>query len=329
LKEDVSLQTKARKAVMTSEREVWQKVGGEWRPLYGGIETSGLSIEYHRFSSPREVAWHESFHPETLEVCLNLEGRGVLENLSGTRVLMPRMVAFYIPDTEGLRATRQAGEEHCFLTVEITRAYLQELLGTDSRLQPWLENFLSDEASSKVSAELEPMPPALQRTFDEWLHPPVAKPAQDCWFRARVLDLAALFFFAPEEDAELFCSRQKKVARERMEKVKQALEADPAEPPRVEEIARQIGCSASYLSRIFAAEAGMTIPQYLRQLRLEKAAGLLRAGTHNVTEAAFEVGYNSLSHFSKAFWEMYGCCPGLYPQGMAVFHAGRGARTHK
>jgi len=51
----------------------------------------------------------------------------------------------------------------------------------------------------------------------------------------------------------------------------------------------------------------------LRQLRLERAAELLRTGQCNVTEAAFEVGYNSLSHFTLAFRETFGCCPGLYP----------------
>jgi len=51
----------------------------------------------------------------------------------------------------------------------------------------------------------------------------------------------------------------------------------------------------------------------MRQLRMEQAAKLLRAGGHNVTEVALEVGYNSLSHFSAAFHEAFGCCPGLYP----------------
>ena len=46
---------------------------------------------------------------------------------------------------------------------------------------------------------------------------------------------------------------------------------------------------------------------------MERAAELLEAGRHNVTEAALEVGYNSLSHFSAAFHETFGCCPGLYP----------------
>ena len=77
-------------------------------------------------------------------------------------------------------------------------------------------------------------------------------------------------------------------------------------------LAEQVGCGTFHLSRMFSQQVGQTVPQYLRQLRLEKAAQLLREGRHNVTEAATAVGYSSLSHFSKAFWETYGCCPGLY-----------------
>ena len=58
---------------------------------------------------------------------------------------------------------------------------------------------------------------------------------------------------------------------------------------------------------------GETIADHVRRLRLERAAELLRSGKFNVTEAALEVGYNSLSHFSQAFHEAFGCCPGLYP----------------
>ena len=33
----------------------------------------------------------------------------------------------------------------------------------------------------------------------------------------------------------------------------------------------------------------------------------------NVSEAALEVGYSSLSHFTITFRETFACCPGLYP----------------
>jgi AraC-like DNA-binding protein len=81
----------------------------------------------------------------------------------------------------------------------------------------------------------------------------------------------------------------------------------------LQDIGREVGCSPFYLSRTFSKEKGQTIPQFIRQIRLERAAALLRLGEHNVTEVALEVGYSSLSHFSQAFHQLFGCCPGLYP----------------
>ena len=67
-----------------------------------------------------------------------------------------------------------------------------------------------------------------------------------------------------------------------------------------------MGCSQFYLRRIFAQEMGKSITAYLRDLRLERAALLLRTGDCNVTEAALEVGYSNLSQFMVAFRELFG-----------------------
>ena len=101
--------------------------------------------------------------------------------------------------------------------------------------------------------------------------------------------------------------------RERAQKVLAILKENLADPPGLEELGRRVGCSHFYLSRIFTQEAGKTISVALRDLRMERAASLLREGRMNVTQAALEVGYSSLSHFSAAFHEVIGCCPGLYP----------------
>jgi AraC-like DNA-binding protein len=127
----------------------------------------------------------------------------------------------------------------------------------------------------------------------------------------------AHFLFTPK-DPELFCMRQKRVARDRVARTKELLARDLAQPPTLEMLGREVGCSPFYLSRSFSREVGLTIPQYLRKLRMERAAELLRMGRHNVTEAATEVGYSSLSHFSKAFCETIGCCPVLYPMAKNV-----------
>jgi AraC-like DNA-binding protein len=92
------------------------------------------------------------------------------------------------------------------------------------------------------------------------------------------------------------------------------LERDPENPPSLEMLAQDVECSPFHLSRIFTEAHGMSIPRFVRTRRIEKAAELLRSGKMNLTEAAFAVGYASLSAFNRAFVEQMGCCPGLYPR---------------
>ena len=123
----------------------------------------------------------------------------------------------------------------------------------------------------------------------------------------------AEFFFERRGPDELFCDRQKRLARERVDRAVALLRKNLVEPLSLDEVGREVGCSPFHLSRTFSREMGMSIPQYLRKLRMERAAELLQSGKYNVTEAALEVGYSSLSHFSQAFCQTMGCCPGLYP----------------
>ncbi len=164
---------------------------------------------------------------------------------------------------------------------------------------------------------LGPMSSDQHQVVASLLRPPVSKAAQSLWYQSKALELMSHFLFTPK-DPELFCMRQKRVARDRVERTKELLARDLAKPPTLEMLGREVGCSPFYLSRSFSREVGLTIPQYLRKLRMERAAELLRSGRYNVTEAATEVGYASLSHFSKAFCETIGCCPVLYPMAKNV-----------
>jgi AraC-like DNA-binding protein len=156
------------------------------------------------------------------------------------------------------------------------------------------------------------MDATLVQIVESLRHCPVFKPAQAMWFRCKALELAARTFFRPPE-GELFCTRQQRAACERAARVREILSGRLADPPSLEELGRLVGCSPFHLSRQFSETTSLTIQQFIRQLRLERAAELLQSGRCNVTEAALEVGYNSLSHFTVAFRETFGCCPGLYP----------------
>jgi CheY-like chemotaxis protein len=76
-----------------------------------------------------------------------------------------------------------------------------------------------------------------------------------------------------------------------------------------EALARAVGLHYRQFARRLQAEHGTTPSRFLRTLRVERAAGLLRDGAGSVTEVAYAVGFNSLSYFNRAFRERYDVAP--------------------
>ncbi|MBK7629955.1 MAG: response regulator [Ignavibacteriales bacterium] len=76
-----------------------------------------------------------------------------------------------------------------------------------------------------------------------------------------------------------------------------------------EEFAKQIFLSRSQLHRKIQSISGQSTGEFIRAIRLKKAAGLILEKTFSVTQIAFEVGFNSPSHFTKAFKQMFECLP--------------------
>jgi AraC-like DNA-binding protein len=296
-----------------TEAEAWSGVGAGWRPLFGNFRKLGFSFEWHDFRCAKELDWSRSFHPGSVELCLNLTGSGTLDDGERRVELGPRMLAFYRQGKPPLTATRHAGEAHQFITVEFSPEFLQTHLQPEQdNLHPLVRAVVCREAKRSQVAEADRLNTAMSQLVDSLRHPPVFARAQAVWFQCKAVELAAhLFFHSP--NGELFCTRQQRAARERVERARALLRERLSDPPPLEELGRLVGCSPFYLSRLFSQEVGLTIQQYIRQIRMERAAELLRSGKCNVTEAALEVGYNSLSHFSVTFHQTFGCCPGLYP----------------
>lgn len=305
-----------------AEAPAWKSVGPGWLPLFGNFRDLGFSFEWHDFQARETFDWAKSFHPGGVELCLNLAGKAAVSDGKQTSELNAQTLAFYHQGNPPLVATRQAKEHHQFITVEYSPEFLRKHF-TDKAdsLHPLLRDTVRGEASRSAVARAERMNTALLSVVESLRHPPVFAPAQAIWFQSKAAELAAQLFFCPPE-GELFCTRAQRAARERVDRVRAILKEQLSSPPSLEDLGKLVGCSPFYLSRLFSQEAGMTIQQYVRQIRMERAAELLRTGKCNVTEAAFEVGYNSLSHFSTAFHATFGCCPGLYPLKTPTQEAG-------
>jgi AraC-like DNA-binding protein len=303
--------------ISEARQEHWRNLSHGWRPLHGDFERHGLSVEWHDFRAEQPLDWGETFRANSVEFCLNMAGRGAV-GLGVQSDYLSGSAGYYAVSDEPLPATRRAKERHQFVTLEFSRAHLQkQLADSEADLEPEVRRAVFPEKNGNVVSVPRTMTAEQRNVVGTLLQPPVPKAAQALWYQSKAIELMAHFLFTPK-DPELFCMRQKRVARDRVERTKELLARDLANPPTLEALGQEVGCSPFHLSRIFSREVGLTIPQFLRNVRMERAAELLRTGRYNVTEAATEVGYASLSHFSKAFCETIGCCPALYPMAKHV-----------
>ena len=80
----------------------------------------------------------------------------------------------------------------------------------------------------------------------------------------------------------------------------------------VRELASSLNLSSSQTLRKVKAATGKSVSQYIRELRLDKAAKLLNNTDFSAAEIAYKVGFNSASYFNKTFSKYFGVTPGEY-----------------
>lgn len=89
----------------------------------------------------------------------------------------------------------------------------------------------------------------------------------------------------------------------------QYIRRDFAKPIRVETLAQQAAMSVSAFHRHFKAVTALSPLQYQKRVRLLQARTLLVANAKSVTRAAFEVGYESATQFSRDYARVFGLPP--------------------
>jgi AraC family transcriptional regulator len=82
-----------------------------------------------------------------------------------------------------------------------------------------------------------------------------------------------------------------------------------AQPLAIDDLARTARMSRYHFSRRFRAATGRSPYQYVQEVRVARAAELLRRGRAGVTEVAFAVGFSDPSRFARAFRARFGATP--------------------
>jgi DNA-binding response OmpR family regulator len=80
----------------------------------------------------------------------------------------------------------------------------------------------------------------------------------------------------------------------------------------IEELSKEVGYSQVQFYRKIKALSDQSPSQFLRTIRLKRAAAMLQQKSDTISQIAYGVGFNNLSYFNKCFKEEFGMTPGQY-----------------
>jgi AraC-like DNA-binding protein len=147
---------------------------------------------------------------------------------------------------------------------------------------------------------------ALGRSIEEL----AAQPAHDLGYLIRFLAICERLPAIPHYPLSSMPAQE--VSRERDPRLDQVLEwiqRHVAEPITQEQAAAEVGMSPAAFSRWFKKSLGRVFHRHLNELRVAMVCARLSGGQGNITEAAFQSGYNNLANFNRRFREVTGLTP--------------------
>ncbi|WP_116771455.1 helix-turn-helix transcriptional regulator [Maribacter litoralis] len=150
------------------------------------------------------------------------------------------------------------------------------------------------------------MTPQMERIVDAFFSNSYIGKTKMMFYRSQITALLSHFFgqlaLLPEKDSSANY-------RDQLNKVRDILLDNIEDPPSLSELSKEIGLNTTKLKKEFKAIFGVPVFKYLQNERLTSAHTLISEGQASVQEAAWQVGYDSLSSFSNAFAKKFGYRP--------------------
>jgi AraC-like DNA-binding protein len=121
--------------------------------------------------------------------------------------------------------------------------------------------------------------------------------------------LELLHLYCQQQLLQNFISCKSEYDRERLDFAKKYLIQNYDVPPTIAELSRIAGINEQKLKNGFKERFGKTIHTFLTDYKMEIALRDLQQKIRNPSQLAFDLGFSSLQHFSKAFKQYYGFTP--------------------
>jgi len=95
-------------------------------------------------------------------------------------------------------------------------------------------------------------------------------------------------------------------------RAKEYIDKHQADDLSLAQVAKAVNTSTFYFCKMFRRATGLNFTDYVSRVRIEKAKNLLLNRNLRVSEIAYEVGFQSLTHFNRVFKKILGLSPTQY-----------------
>lgn len=267
---------------------------------------------YHDNLSEAEVPWH--WHDE-LEILIVETGTAHV-SVNGTDYTVRQGEGFFI-NTGALHGAWGEEAEPCYLRSVV---FHPRLVGgsVDSIIwQKYLEPLLSDPCRSCVHFA----------NAQEWERT-ASKAIQEAWqvcvseaegFELETRErLSRLIFLLAKYGPTAEKRPSEKTLRdgERIKAMLQYIQKHYNGELTLAKIAESAAVSENECLRCFRSMIGCTPIQYVKQVRIQKAAELLASTDQKISDIGAECGFQEMSYFAKTFRELKGCTPGEFRKAL-------------
>ena len=181
---------------------------------------------------------------------------------------------------------------------------------TGCPLHPKLKNIFRGANKPSIIQET-PLPLPIRLTLQQILACPHNKDMSDLFLEYKKMELIYQQLALLNSNLlKTKCNKRHHMHRAHL--ARKILMEDMVNPPTLQDLAAKVGMNKAQLTHTFKAAFGDTVFGILRIERLKCARKMLEDGANSVTEVAYECGFSSPSHLTKAFTEQYGVRPKQY-----------------
>ncbi len=230
---------------------------------------------------------------------------------SGLFLTQGQSNTFYYPEKTGT-CQDLSSDPIIRVSIQIQPRVFNDIMKHDMEKIPPGLRFPAQQGYGRHFNAVDIITPSMQSALNQIIHCPHQGTVRRLFLEGKVMELTALKL--EQLTWGTHCkSMDPSLKSDDLDRVKEAmiiLSKNFQDPPTLFELSRRVGMSRTKLLVVFKKACCNTPAGYVRNHRLEKARQLLENGEMNVSEAAYFVGYSSLSHFASVFKQYHGILPG-------------------